>query len=440
MKLARPLLDSTSLCLGLALLTGCSKKEETPPAPEATAPGANSTPAATPAEAPNQAPAEAAAAAGPVSLDCGSNGWERIEVKALQDGGISVPAEGATFPQFSFAACDDLKDCGHLTLSENQKLLAVGQNGNDVRLAIAQTCSDDVVVWLADGTGKVVSGFRGHDIAMDKAVLGGDRLLLSGIARHRSPTAEDGFVPREYLFTVRSSAPKKVEVARNKQGAVPLAAASQIVVVDVGGTTCTTMFWKLGVEECDFQGPASDEWATFGSHIVFADGGAGKTYGTKAGQRDLLPALDWIVTDGVNVAWSAAGALTMTQPKFDLPELAGTPAPGAAGAKPLAIGCQRLLAREGDEYHLRNVKLGSEWRFPANRLPEDSGAPAALGCDKLYTDAGYTLGLGTIGKPVPLADAAAAAPAGATAAPGGAPSPAPATSAAPPAPSPSAAK
>jgi hypothetical protein len=100
----------------------------------------------------------------------------------------------------------------------------------------------------------------------------------------------------------------------------------------------------------------------------------------------------------------------MTQPKFDLATLAGEPAAGITGPKPVAIGCQRLLSVSGDEFRLRNVKLGSEWRIPRSRLPDDADGPAALGCDKLYTANGYALGFGAIGKPMPLEATAAAVP------------------------------
>ena len=312
--------------------------------------------------------------------------------------------EGTALPTLSFGACEGVENCEKLTLSDNQKLLTVGQNGNDLRLVVGESCGENTAVLIADEKGATSGVFRGKGMAFEAAALGGDRFLLSGFARHKSENAKEGFVPREYLVSGRQGQFEKLEPARNKQLAVPVAAASQIVQVKTERGLCTTMFWKLGVEQCDFEGPSSDGSVLFGSQMIYKEAGKGMKWNAKEGSSELLPLLEWITTDGVNVLWSTGEKLFMTQPKWDLPELKGEALDGAPGEKPVAFGCGRSLARSAAGWHLRNLKMGNEWVLPTDRFGGDLTAPVAMNCDVVLTADGKKFALKNLGSVKTLED------------------------------------
>lgn len=197
-------------------------------------------------------------------------------------------------PKLEWQPCDGKERCERLVLTGRQKLLAVGANGNAIDLVVAETCGDDTMVTVGPVEGAATTAIRGEDMAFETAAAGGDRFLLGGFARHRTEQATEGFVPREYLLTGRKSAQTKLEPARNKQKATPAAAASQIVQVAIDGKRCTTLFWKLGVDQCDFEGPDTEEFVMFGAHLLFRSAdGKGMTWNAKGGLREVLPSVDW---------------------------------------------------------------------------------------------------------------------------------------------------
>jgi hypothetical protein len=232
--------------------------------------------------------------------------------------------------------------------------------------------------------------------------LGGDRFLLSGIARHRSEKSKEGFVPREYFVTGREGAFSKLEPARNKSKGSPVFAASQFVMVNFEDGLCTTAFWKLGVDQCDFRGPATRDFAAVGANLIYVEDGKGMKYSAKDGVTELLPAMDWVISDGMNVAWSSGGNLHLTQPRWDLPELKATAAKGRAGQRPLALGCGRLLTQEGLDFKLRNVALGTEWKLEGSRFPKELGTTVALGCSEILFENGERVSLGKLGPAAPV--------------------------------------
>ena len=239
-------------------------------------------------------------------LDCATAAhWQPLELKHLQTGSISTPVEGLSLPKISWSAGESQR----LELGADQKVIALGQNGSKLRFAVATTCGDNTMITLHEPDGTGTSALLAEDIEVQHGVIGGDRLFLGTIARHRSEQATNGFVPREYLLTTREGKFAKVEPARNKSGSIPVAAASQIVQVRTGSSLCTTLFWKLGVGDCSFEGPNSEESVLVGSNMIFRDAttGKGMAWNAKDGPRELLSSLDWIITDGVNLSWSAGG-------------------------------------------------------------------------------------------------------------------------------------
>lgn len=345
-----------------------------------------------------EAGAKAEAAADALLRCDGQEGWEPYEMKHLQTGAVSRAKEGAPLPELEWQPCDGKERCERLVLTGRQKLLAVGANGNAIDLVVAETCGDDTMVTVGPVEGAATTAIRGEDMAFETAAAGGGRFLLGGFARHRTEQATEGFVPREYLLTGRKSAQTKLEPARNKQKATPAAAASQIVQVAIDGKRCTTLFWKLGVDQCDFEGPDTEEFVMFGAHLLFRSAdGKGMTWNAKGGLREVLPSVDWFVSDGVNVLWSREGQLYMTQPRWDFEDLTADPLPGEAGPKPVAIGCDRSLAKGESGWVLRNLKAGTYWELDAERFPEEVGDQVAMNCDWAVWNNGYRVSLASPG-------------------------------------------
>ena len=328
--------------------------------------------------------------------------WDSLELKALQTGTLQSVKEGIELPAFHWQQCSDKQHCEQLVLTDNQKLLAVGQNGSKATMVVSETCGDNTAVLVGAPTGPARTAFRGVDMSFDSGVVGGDRFLLSGFARHRTDKAREGFVPRDYLVTGREGEFAKLEPARNKQNAKPLAAASQIVQVTVDDQLCTTLFWKLGIAQCDFARPTTDNTVVLGSHMIYGQDGKGMKWNAKDGAAELLPSLEWIVTDGVNVAWAADQKLYTANPRWDLPTLEAEASPGAAGDKPVALGCGRLLSKQGSEWVLRNIKQGTAWSLDAERFPSDTGTGVALGCDAVTFGSGHRISFAGLGAAKPV--------------------------------------
>lgn len=164
---------------------------------------------------------------------------------------------------------------------------------------------------------------------------------------------------------------------------------------------CTTLFWKLGVEQCDFDsGPGPEDSVIFGAHLVYRDAATNKgmTWNAKSGSKELLPALDWIVSDGINVAWSQEGKLYTTQPRWDFERMEAEPLVGAAGPKPAAIGCGRLLTKTADGWVLRNMQQGTYWNLDAERFPDELGTSAVMDCDWVVWSNGIRTSLRSPGE------------------------------------------
>lgn len=407
---------NVGVLISLVLLSACdSKKDEERAAPAVEARDLTPSKADAPDSTASQskkvgsdAPSEKAVPEEPTaasSYSCEEDSiWTKKDYKALQTGALESLNEGVELPTLSFKACDGVERCQTLELAEGQKLLAVGQHGNDIKLVVTETCGDDTAVLIADDEGQLSGAFRAKEMEFESAKVGGDRFLLGGFARHRSETAKGGFVPREYLVTGRQGEFEKLEPARNKLRAEPVAAASQIVQVKTERGLCTTMFWKLGVEQCDFEGPASEGSILIGSQMIYPEGGKGMKWNAKEGSSELLPVLEWIVTDGVNVLWSTGDELFMTQPRFDLPELKSEALTGPPGERPLAFGCGRSLVQADDGWHLRNLKMGSEWVLPTDRFGGDLSGPLAMNCDGIVTGDGKKLLLQELGGLKTLGD------------------------------------
>lgn len=392
--------------LGLACLLTFACGKESPTSGEKGSLATGDTAAATKNSPPDavSAPAKITPGSAPTpapeatTYACNSDAlWETQDLKALQTGTLQTLKKGITLPSLKWEACEGREGCEKISLAEGQTLLAIGQNGNDVSVLIEERCGDHAAVLVGPTQGPARVAIRGMDMDFEAGRLGGDRFLLSAIARHRSDKAKEGFVPREYFVTGREGAFSKLEPARNKSKGTPAFAASQFVMVNFDDGMCTTAFWKLGVDQCDFRGPGTQNFAAVGANLIFVENGKGMKWNAKDGASELMPAMDWVISDGMNVAWSSEGNLYMTQPRWDLPELKATPAKGAPGERPLALGCGRLLSREGDDFRLRNVNSGTAWNIDASRLPKEFGRNIALGCSEILFENGERATLDKLG-------------------------------------------
>ncbi len=401
--------------VGLTLVTaglpGCKKDKK--PSQANTAPAITSVAATTGSSAPVlRSVPEPLPVTTPARCESDAD-WKALELKHLQDGRVDLALDALPKPTFKWAPCDgDKPQCERLVLAGNQSLLAIGSNGKTLKLAVAETCGNNTAVTVATPDTPASVMLRGVDMSFDSAVIGGERLLLGGYARHASEHAKEGYVPREYLLSVRETTTLSVEPARNKQNAVPLMAANQLVRVKSGDNACTTVFWKLGVDQCDFAGPPGDNVALFGSHLIYR-GDANGVAGTKgmawsaaAGHRELLPKLDWVVSDGVNLAWSTGSELFSAQPRWDLPELKGKALPGAPGPRPAALGCGRTLTPSADGWTLRILATGTQWDLKADRFPTPVSS-VVMNCDWLVSNTGYRTSLANLGKPTPAGESPA---------------------------------
>lgn len=394
----------TLLSLSLGATVACSKKSDEAPASSKPAPStATSAPVAQKLPEPS-----APAASEPQELDCKNDAqWKALEVKSLETAVIEVPAIDVEKKPLAFTPCEgSSKHCEKLTLEAQQKLLAVGVFGNTLKLAVHDACLGGQETLSVSVLGEAPRfTVRGRAFSFESATLGGDRSLTSGFAKVPSELTGTGYVAREYLLTTRDAETLKFEAARNKQKYAPFAVSSQIVQVR-GPQTCTTQFWKIGVEQCDFSGPDTNDFVLLGQNLIFVDADQkGMAWKPKGETREMLHQLEWIVSDGVNVALSSGGELYSAQPKWDLPELSGEKAPGAAGVKPLAFGCGRLLTKTPQGWRLRDVKKGVEWALDDGRIPGDAEADASpvMNCDSLLFPTGYKVSLRGLGASTPIA-------------------------------------
>jgi hypothetical protein len=149
---------------------------------------------------------------------------------------------------------------------------------------------------------------------------------------------------------------------------------------------------------------------------VYAQAGKGFAWDVKGGPREILPELEWIVSDGVNLVWATKKALYTKQPRWDLPDLESEPSAFVPGSKPLAMGCGRVLQKTESGFELCNLKAGSYWSLATERFPEDLGTQGAMDCDYAVFSSGYRIALDDLGE-AKRAEAPTAAKAGAAEAP-----------------------
>ncbi len=360
---------------------------------------------------------------GEETLSCTNSAqWEAVSLGALQTGTILTPKPSAKPPELEWQACEGIDGCERPKLAPGVSVLGVGALGNELRMAFREECADgEQMLRVVAFDGKPVATMRGEGFVFEDAVLGGDRVLVGGFGKHLSEKAKDGYVKRRYLLTRRDYGSQKIEAVRNKQDYRPHTASSQLVHVR-GAKQCTGLFWKIGVEECSFAGPGTDAFTLFGSHLIYRDPATSKgmAWDVKNGPRVLLDNLQWVMTDGVNVVWSSSDALYTTQPRWDLPELKAEPAPGAAGPRPVAYGCGRLLSKKAAGWSLRHIAKGRVWDLDAERLPAletSTTSSAVMNCEHILMSSGERIALRNLGEPRAVVAAAPTPSANASAPP-----------------------
>ena len=400
------------LSLSLGMLSACTKDkpeaketEATPKAADSDALKLKQAAEAKKAEE-EKAQAEKAEAEKPVEdnhLSCANNEhWQDATAKGLSLGKLQLAKDHTIKENPLWENCEGRSNCRKLVLSAEQTLLGLGIQGNNRKLIIGERCGLNNSVIVSPPHGPVSLALRGTEMRFNAAMAGGDRFLLAGaIIDPDEPDSESA----AYLVTGREGEKLQLEAVANRKEASLAAAASQIVSISHGDSHCTTQFWKIGIGECDFDNSPLENSALLGQSLIFPEDGKGMKWTPKDGKQELLPALTWAVTDGINVVWSANDTLYTAQPRWDLPTLSGEPAIGAAGEAPLASGCGRILQKRASGWALRNIKLGTEWLFDSSALPDDIALERGviLGCDDLISSTGYRISFKSFGSLSPVA-------------------------------------
>ncbi len=328
--------------------------------------------------------------------------WRDLKVKGFSGAAILTTVQGVKLPTPLWRPCSDQKYCEKLELSPSQRIVTFGQDGNRIRMMVAERCGDSTSITLGEPDSPFTTALKAQGMILEAAVFGEERFLLSGFEHQSVGENQHTLSPPQYLVTGREGQLEELVAVRDESQSIPLAAANQILQVKLRDHACTKMIWNFPTGACDFRSPSSGNIALLGGNLIYIDEGAGMRWNKKSGTSKILSQLDWVFTDGVNVLWAAQDVLRVDQPRHDLLELGGKIVPGKAGPRPLAMGCGRMLSRDESAWWLRNIEKGTRWRIPDERFVAVGIGSVVMDCHSLIFQSGRRLLLKGLGEPEPV--------------------------------------